>query len=383
MKHCAALLVAMMLVACANTPPALPTDRLFHDRLFAVPSERVGAEGVFALSPAMRRFLSTEIAGHRSANGPPQALVDALYTKGLLKLEYDSAMTRNAAQAFDARAGNCLSLVIMTAAFAREIGLPIRYQIVHGEEVWSRNGDVYFSIAHVNLAVSRKNITSGFSRYDSDFLTIDFLPASETRSARIQAISEETIVAMYMNNRAAELLAEGHLDDAYWWARAAIAQNPRFANPLNTLGVIYSRHGNPAEAEQVLAYALAREPSNTKVMSNLVSVLNNLGRTTEAEVLARKLDQLEPNPPFAYLNRGMTALRSGDYKSARDQFAKEVDRAPYNDEFHYWLAVAYVGLGETETARMELAKALEYSTTRKNHDLYAAKLARVQASQTR
>ena len=383
MKYCAALLFSMMLVACASTPVAPPTDRLFNDRLFAGPSERVSADDVFALSAAMKRFLSTEIAGQKSAKGQRQVLVDALYAKDQLKLDYDTVMTRNAAQAFDAHVGNCLSLVIMTAAFAREMGLPIRYQNVNVEEVWSRSGDVYFSIGHVNLALGRGILDGPFWRGDSEFITIDFLPEREIRGARTRAIGEETIVSMYMNNRAAELLVDGKLDDAYWWARAAITHDPAFSNPYNTLGVIYKRHGNPAEAEKVLTYALAREPSNTKIMSNLVSVLNTLGRTTEAQTLASKLELLEPSPPFAHLNRGMTALRSGDYTSAREQFAKEVARSPYNDELHYWLAVAYVGLGETEAARAELAKALEYSTTRKSRDMYAAKLDRVRASQTR
>ena len=52
----------------------------------------------------------------------------------------------------------------------------------------------------------------------------------------------------------------------------------------------------------------------------------------------------------------MAALQKGDYRTAHDLFAKEVARAPYNDEFHYWLAVADVGLGETESARWELAQ---------------------------
>ena len=51
-------------------------------------------------------------------------------------------MTRNAAEAFDARSGNCLSLVIMTAAFAKELGLPVRYQNVFVDEAWSRSGDL-------------------------------------------------------------------------------------------------------------------------------------------------------------------------------------------------------------------------------------------------
>jgi hypothetical protein len=60
-------------------------------------------------------------------------------------------------------------------------------------------------------------------------------------------------------------------------------------------------------------------------------------------------------------------------------FAKEVDRAAYYHEFQFWLALAYLGLGETEKARAHLAIAAENSTTRNDHDLYAAKLDRLRA----
>ena len=101
---------------------------MFNDHLFVAATERISADDVFALSDEMKRYLDTEIAGQIRAKGSRQGLFDALYSKGQLKLEYDSVMTRNAAQAFAARSGNCLSLVIMTAAFAKEMGLPVRYQ---------------------------------------------------------------------------------------------------------------------------------------------------------------------------------------------------------------------------------------------------------------
>ena len=380
MKHCAALLVSMLLGACAGPQVAPPDERLFNDRLFLAPSVRIDADDVFAVSDSMRQFVRTEFTGPGRTQHPQQALVDALYTKGRLGLAYDSVMTRNAAEAFDARAGNCLSLVIMTAAFAREIGLPIRYQRVDVDEVWSRSGDVYLSIAHVNLALGKKNIDDRFGRGDGEFLTIDFLPGQDIRRARTQVIGEQTIVAMYMNNRAAESLVEGRLDDAYAWARSAIRQDPGFPNSYNTLGAIYQRHGNSKEALEVLAYALERDPLNTHVMSNLVLVLNDLGRVSEANALARKVAQLEPDPPFSFYHRGMAAVREGNFTAARDLFATEVQRAPYYHEFHFWLAVAYVGLGDIDQARMQLKLAMELSSTAKDQTLYAAKLARINSN---
>jgi len=368
----------MLLAACANVPATEPPQRLFSDDLFLAPSERIRAEDVFAISAEMKSYLETEFAREDHGKDRRRALFDALYRKGGLKLEYDLAITRNAAQTFEARSGNCLSLVIMTAAFAKELGLPVRYQSAYMDDTWSRSGGVQFFVGHVNLNLARAladraSTRSGFD----DELTIDFLPPLEIRGLRTREIGEKTIIAMYMNNRAAEALARGELDDGYSWARAAITQDPGFLTAYNTLGVIYQRHGNVAEAERALAFALERDPRNTHVMSNMVVVLNAEGRVEEAKALTRKLEQIEPNPPFAYFYRGLKAMTVKDYKTARDLFATEAGRAPYYHEFHFWLAAAYLGLGDSEQARKELRLAIEYSTTRNERDLYAAKLERI------
>ena len=369
-----------LLAACATAPPAPAPVGLLHDELFRAPSTPVGADDIFALSDEMRRFVRADIADDLVAKGTRQGLFDALYAKGQLKLEYDTMVTKNASQAFATRSGNCLSLVIMTAAFAKELNLPVRFQRGVAGETWSRSGNVQYFIGHVNLTLGVKSADVGFGRAAADQMTIDFLPPAETRTMSMRVIDEKTIVAMYMNNRAAEAFILGKMDDAYWWARGAILQNPQFVSSYNTLGVVYQRKGHLPEAEAALAFALQREPDNTRVMSNLASVLGSLGRDEESLALSSKLERLEPDPPFRYLNLGMIALQKGDYRTAHDLFAKEVARAPYNDEFHYWLAVADVGLGETESARWELARALEYSSTRQDYDLYAAKLARIRGS---
>ena len=61
--------------------------------------------------------------------------------------------------------------------------------------------------------------------------------------------------------------------------------------------------------------------------------------------------------------------------SSRGLFEREVDRAGYNDEFHFWLGVADFQLGDVAAARKEITMAMETSTTRDQHQLYAAKLA--------
>ena len=265
MKNWSVLLFSVILVACATTPVPQQTEDPFRDHLFAAPSERISGDNVFALSNDMKHYLSAEIAGQLRAKGPQRGLIDTLYDKSQLKLEYDAEITRNASQTFAARAGNCLSLVIMTAAFAKEIGLPVRYQRVFVDDAWSRSGDMYFASSHVNLTLGIGHIGDRILDYESTPLTIDFLPQESIRGRRMRVIGEETIVAMYMNNRAAESLAQGQLNDAYWWAREAIAHDSKFLSSYNTLGVIYRHHGNLREAEQILKHVLELEPDRARV----------------------------------------------------------------------------------------------------------------------
>ena len=373
-----AAFVCVLLAACATPPPRVqPPAFLFNDDLFSAPSEQISADDVFASSESMKRYLRTAIAGQMQLMGPQQGLINALYQKDQLKLQYETGMTRNASQAFDARAGNCLSLVIMTAAFAKELGLRVRYQSAYLEETWGRNGDLLVRSGHVNVTLDTK-MGDRSSIGSASALTIDFLPAESLRGLRTRDLPEETIVAMYMNNKAVEALAEGRSDDAYAWAREAVLQSPAYLGSHNTLGVIYMRRGDLAKSEQVFSYVLEREPANARAMYNLAQVLARQGREAEAAVWLRRLAQVEPVGPFHYFNLGRAAMEAENFKLARELFGKEVARADYNAEFHYWLALANFKLGDIEPARKHLALALENGLTRNDRELYAAKLAWLQ-----
>jgi len=95
--------------------------------------------------------------------------------------------------------------------------------------------------------------------------------------------------------------------------------------------------------------------------------------------MRQRLVALEPYPPFHFFNLGMEAMRHEDYPAARELFAREVARAETYHEFHFWLGVADWRLGDEAAARRHLTLAVDNSLTRSQHDLYAAKLAWLQA----
>jgi Tfp pilus assembly protein PilF len=369
------LLLSMGLAACAHAPLP-PPEPLFDDALFNPPTERLEAEDPFALSDEMRQYVTTRITGQIRSKGRQRALIDALYGQGELKLDYDTSVTRSAAQAFAARAGNCLSLVIMTAAFAKELGMPVKYQTAIVDETWSRSGNLYFRSGHVNLSLGKRPLDNS-AMLDDNELMVDFLQPQELRGLRTRPIDEHTVVAMYLNNRAAESLALSRLDEAYWRAREAMRRSPGFLSAYNTLGVVYMRHRNELYAERVFRHVLEREPSHAQALSNLATLLVQQGRAAEAQEMQRRLAQVEAYPPFHFFNLGVEAMRAGDYKAARDWFGREISRAGDYHEFHFWLGIAHYRLGEMAAARKHLKLAMDNSTSRSDHALYAGKLARL------
>jgi Tfp pilus assembly protein PilF len=326
----------------------------------------------------MRDYMhSASFSSQVRNRGKDYGLLAALYngSKTGLKLEYDGSHTRNAAETYRDRAGNCLSLAIMTAAFAKELGLAVSYQNVLVDESWSRNGNLYLLSSHVNLLLGQRTANQLSSSAPERALVVDFLPEAGSYQPHAQQLDEEDIITMYRNNRAAEALVEGKIDDAYWWARAAVAGAPPGAQAYNTLAVIYQRHGDLVLAERAYRAALAREPESVITLRNLEPVLTALGKLDEARAVAKRAAGIEPIPPFYYFNQGVTAYNNKEYRKAKELFTREVKRAPYYDEFHFWLAASQLQLGEIKLAREQLELAMDTSTRKDTRNIYSAKLA--------
>lgn len=380
-RHLAAALFgslcATLLAGCA-TPPVPGGDArvLLHDEWFAPSREDTDANRVLALSDSMRAYADNELRPLIAHRDPRRVLIEALHDRGQLRLAYDAERTGNAAETFDSRAGNCLSLVLMTGAIARHLGLPVTFRSVQLDPQYTRAGGLTLENGHVNILMAHMGERPIWGAHD---LVVDFLPTRELTGQSATVLPESTVVAMYMNNRAAETLADGRVDDSYAWARAALMQDPQHASAVNTLAVVYMRRQQFGAAEEALRYALTRDAENTAVLSNLVQVLRATGRQADADVVAARLKALQPYPPFHFLEAGRRALEAGNAAEARDLFERELRRQPFQHEVHFWSAQAWAQLGNGAKAAEHLRQAMDYSTTMSSQKLYSAKLDRLRA----
>ena len=378
MKALLTSLIAAALAGCASVQVTEVPRSLFVDKYFGVPMPVLTPAEIFALNDDMRAFANQRLKQEVVRHGYFLGLFETLQKQ--LHLDYDAG-TFTAEQTFEARSGNCLSLVILTAAFAKHLGVPVRYQTVIGEPNWSRTAGIAFYSSHVNLKVGSKDNSAPLAGgYDG--MTIDFVaPGSPTRYPT-REVDEQTLLAMYMNNRAAESLVNGELVAAYWWARGAVEQAPAYLAGINTLGVVYLRNHNIGEAEDAFRYVLEREPAEGLAMSNLVRVLTLQGRVNEIAHWRAKLAALEPYPPFYFLDQGKAALARGEVDAALALFERELKRLPYNDELHFAIAMADLRRGDARGAEKHLSMAQKYSATPAAREIYSAKRAHLKATLT-
>lgn len=296
------------LIGCAAPPAAPPPPPVpWADALFAAPSPPVpGPEAVRGMSAAMQAYLRDHLPQGVAlglAQGPAlqQRLVNALYSRGELQLDYDARRTRTASEAFAERRGNCLSLVLMTAAFAEALGLAVQFNEADVLTPWERQADLVLRSGHVNLSLVSDPVTRG--GYQAGLtLMVDFLPGQDLKRLRTWPISPARVLAMYYNNRAAEALAEGQVHSAYWFARASLQQDAGFDDGRNTLGVVYQRAGLREQAGDLFAQVLARQPTHLGALSNLALWHEQGGQGAEASALRARRSRLEAlagGPPLS------------------------------------------------------------------------------------
>jgi len=378
------LALALALAGCASPPPPVPVAPLLDDALFKHPPRPADADAAMALDGPMRAYLADQLQQGVLRKGKARALSDALYQgPGGLKLDYDSATTRTAAQAFAARSGNCLSLVLMTAAFARELGLEVTFQRARLDEGYSRLGDLTLRSDHVNLVLAPRAPTQAWQVMsvgpDPNRLQIDFLPAAELQGLRSVPIDERTVLAMFMNNRAAEALARGDNAEAYAWAREALRHDSRFHPAFNTLGVAYQRAGHLAAAGQAFEALLAADPQQVAAMWNLAQVRQAQGRPDEARLWTERRLAIEPAAPFQSLQQAEAAMVRGDWALVQALLQRERRVTGDTPELHFALALLSYRLGQTGLALRELQRALDASPSASQQARYAGKLAWLKA----
>lgn len=339
-------LLLSQLWSCSSTPlepTAIEVDALFDDSLFKPVTNIPSVEDIFSLPSSVAVDVKRTYDRYAISTKNPLAVhewlasyINANQSNGHSDFRYQDNLTQTASETFEQRAGNCMSLVVMTSALADIFNIGTEFQDIAIEPVWDKQGDFYLINGHVNLRLLPAQ--SVHTVYVSTHaILVDFMPERALRGLAKVQINRQTLTAMFYNNMAAESLVEGDLDHAYALVKAGL-KSGHFSPALNTLAVIYRHKGDEKRAEQVYRYALKFDPDDMTTLFNLAVILDNQGRLEEWAQIHKKLELARIRNPYYYYDMGEQAYDEHQYREALAWYQRAVDKADYRHEFFFGLS---------------------------------------------
>nr|WP_229380987.1 hypothetical protein [Shewanella psychropiezotolerans] len=287
--------------------------------------------------------------------------------------EYRDYRTRTAAQTYGDRAGNCMSLVLLTAALADVVGVDVEFQDIEVPPVWDKQGNFYLINGHVNLRLIPR------TRSDRIFVSkraiqIDFLPERAVRAYNKIRVDKQTVLAMFYNNVAAESLVLGDYDRAYGLLKLGLQQQGDYVPALNTLAVLYRYKGLEQQAEILYKLALSISDHNMNALYNYAILLGSQDRLDEWAKIHKVLELDRIANPYYYYDMAQQAYFEREYQDALLWYKRAVDKADYRHEFYFGLSRAYWATGDERLAKKNMEKALSLTRDENNKVRYQAKL---------
>lgn len=346
------LILPAALASCAQYKPFDANSYLrgeYEKRLLPEVAEHV--EVPFALSRQITDLLDSAYKPGPNELRRVEQVLDFIFRR--IDLKYSLTPTRNAAETFLAREGNCLSFVNLFVGAARYQRLTPFYVEVTDYQRWNHKD---------GLVVSRGHIVAGMY-VKGELKTYDFLPYRPKTYKNFKPIDDLTAAAHYYNNLGAEALLDGRTDDALRHLQVANAIAPHFTKSTNNLGVVYARQGDLDRAMATYQAGLAEDPEDVALLTNLARAYQALGRLDEAAATLAKAGSVNNTNPYFFLYQGEVALASGDHEAALG-FMREALRLDSEDpDIHLGLVKLYMAIGDLDKARHHLDRALKLDAT--------------------
>lgn len=376
-----ALLLSLLISSCAsNTKPQQSEDinqaieiPINYSLFSNIENEQLNTEDVFFLTQEQQKEFLFTVDQHIANGLAPHTALSEVLTERLANFTYYGE-TYDATTAIRLNKGNCMSLAILTTAYAKLIGLDFSYRKVSTLPVFTKKDDVILSSSHVQTIIYDPSFIADKNVFylSNPAVVIDYFPSKSHRSGR--KFSLETFLAMYYKNIAADALADKDLNKSFLYANKAYHLDTNNIETINLLAVIHRRSGDLQTAEAIYKAGLNKGQTNIALLSNYIMLLKSQHRMDEVNTLQDKLNQLDDPDPYQWLGEAYTAKNIGNIKQAEIYFKKALVKAPYLNQAYMGLYKIYLKQNKLKKAQTMLVKALEWTYELDERKLYKYKL---------
>ncbi len=365
------LLISMLLLGCASksNQPVMPprVADLLNSTLFQ-PVTLKDTE-LFALPiDEQQQFLDYFTLRQGGYLRDDQILYHYLENK-LTNFNYYSE-TLTASETIQKQKGNCISLAILTQAYAQLAGLKTGFQSVSSEPVYSKESNIVYVSGHFRTKVYAP-LDDEVTYLITPGSIIDYFPSRGSFYTGKAHLND--LISRYYSNLAAEALVAKQFNLSYSYILKAGDYTPYDPALYNLAAVLHRQAGDLVGAKHIYQTALQHNIENTNLLHNYAVLAEQL----DDQVLLTKLNSqlaLAKQDPFELLATAINARNNGQYFKARKQLEDAIALAPYLSEPYLELAIINYQQGNEQSSKEWLEKAIELEREDEKRALYHAKL---------
>lgn len=242
------LLLVLFVSSCSNMTkpqPGLQAKKIpINYGLFPnIENEQLNKDDVFFLTLEQQQEISILFDKKITQGYAPHKALSEILAKKLVNFTYYGE-TYDATTAMRLNKGNCMSLAVLTTAYAKYLGLEFSYRKVSTLPIFTQKDDVILSSSHVQTLIYDPTFVAEKDAFYffNPAVVIDYFPSKSNRTGKM--FSYETFLAMYYKNIAADALTEKDLNKSFLYANKAYQFDNENIEVINLLAVIHRRAGD-------------------------------------------------------------------------------------------------------------------------------------------
>jgi len=274
------ILLSIVLTACAGTQRYAQIDLVDSDAPLPLLNQSlfktvpvIAPEAVLYLDDKQRdkffRFLNDP-----NFLATPRHERVATYIGLILDQFTFSDKTLTTQQSLSTKSGNCLSLTLLTTAYANLAGVKVTYQLLDRNPIYNiDNNNLLVTSDHLRAVLhsSVNQNEDGFwstSRIRIDYFQTDGLSYVDNIDTGFQ-------LSLFYSNLAVEKLSRRELDSAFSYAEKALSIHKSNSSALNTIGIVHRKRGDLAKAEEIFLHGAKHFDKAPTFLRNYTAVAYN------------------------------------------------------------------------------------------------------------
>jgi tetratricopeptide (TPR) repeat protein/transglutaminase-like putative cysteine protease len=241
------------------------------------------------------------------------------------------------------------------------------YQVVGDQVVIKRVMELKIGDVKPDQVARLRKLTKQISEHESEQISVrgEFLERASDADDDSDGLFEQARSALQIQD----------LDTAMRKLKQLTAKTPDYPGAWMMIGGIHQARGKSQEAIEALKKEADLHPKDTRAQKFLAFGYMAMNRSAEAEVVWRKLLEIDQSDRDAAANLGTLLLDQKKYGEAELMLAESVRLNPESDSLYRSLAFSQLGNGKNDQALVSMKKVLEIDDSPTNFNDLAYTLA--------